>query len=420
MLQSMRVIGGSKLSGVIKISGAKNLALPALTASILTDNPLILENVPNLADIRSMLDLLRYMGCDISQEPHSVSVCSSDISSFKAPYDFVRKMRASILTLGPLVGRFGKAVVSLPGGCAIGARGVDLHLKALESMGASITLEDGYIYADVRDKLIGCDINLPIATVTGTENIMMAACLAAGETKIINAAMEPEIFEFGEMLNQMGAEISGHGTSVITIQGVESLHGAKYKIASDRIEAGTYAIAAAVTGGSVFLDGCCYDHLSNFFALLRNAGVKCDITDGGVIVSGEDRSIIGVDMQTAPYPGFPTDLQAQFMTMMTVCEGTSSITENIFENRFMHVPELIRMGANINVHGRMAVVNGVKKLSGANVMATDLRASVSLVIAGLVAQGETIVNRLYHLDRGYENLDAKLSNCGAQIERISA
>lgn len=419
MLQSMKIIGGKRLVGTIKISGAKNLALPALVAGILTDTPIILEKVPNLADVKSMIELLDYMGCNISQESDVVSICSPNMTSFEAPYDFVRKMRASILTLGPLLGRYGKAMVSLPGGCAIGARGVDLHLKALESLGATITLEDGYIHAEAKKKLIGCDINLPIATVTGTENIMMAACLADGVTRIINAAMEPEIFEFAELLNRMGARISGHGTAVITIQGVDSLYGCRYIIVPDRIEAGTYAIAAVVTRGSVFLDGCCYDHMSNFFDLVKSAGGKCDVVDGGVNVSMEEgRSIIGVDMQTAPYPGYPTDLQAQFMVMMTTCKGVSSITENIFENRFMHVPELIRMGANISVHGRIAVVNGVQKLAGAHVMATDLRASVSLVIAGLMAKGETVVNRLYHLDRGYENIDEKLLNCGAEIERF--
>lgn len=416
----MRIVGGNRLSGTIKISGAKNLALPALATGILTDEPVVLKNIPNLADIRSMIDLLEYIGCNFTQRLNNVSVCAPNITSFEAPYDFVRKMRASILVLGPLVGRFGKAVVSLPGGCAIGARGVDLHLKALEHLGASITLEGGYIHAVVKNRLIGCDISLPIATVTGTENIMMAACFAQGKTRIINAAMEPEIIAFAELLNTMGAQISGQGTPVITINGIESLHGGQYEIIPDRIEAGTYAIAAAITRGSVFLDGCRYEHMSNFFDLLKSVGVQCDLRETGVNVSMDDKHpIFGVDMQTAPYPGFPTDLQAQFMTMMTICRGSSSITENIFENRFMHVPELIRMGANISVHGRIAIVNGVHKLTGANVMATDLRASVSLVIAGLIADGETIVSRLYHLDRGYENIDVKLSDCGADIQRFN-
>jgi UDP-N-acetylglucosamine 1-carboxyvinyltransferase len=329
-------------------------------------------------------------------------------------------MRASILVLGPLVGRFGKAAVSLPGGCAIGARGVDLHLEALKNLGATITLDGGYICAECKTKLKGADINFPIPTVTGTENIMMAACLADGETRIVNAAMEPEIYEFAELLNKMGAQISGHGTSIIKIQGVENLHGTRHSIAPDRIEAGTYAIAAAVTRGSVFLEGCCHEHMSNFCDLLSSSGVSIVAKEQGIHVSmDQEQPVIGVDMQTAPYPGFPTDLQAQFMTMMTICQGVSSITENIFENRFMHVPELNRMGANITIHGKIAVVNGVQKLNGAQVMATDLRASVSLVVAGLMADGETIVNRLYHLDRGYEKLDEKLLNCGAKLERFT-
>jgi UDP-N-acetylglucosamine 1-carboxyvinyltransferase len=332
----------------------------------------------------------------------------------------VRKMRASVLVLGALVGRFGQASVSLPGGCAIGTRGIDLHLKAIEMLGASMVLENGYVNAKVNKQLVGCDINFPTATVTGTENIMMAACFAKGTTRIINAAMEPEIFEFAKLLNKMGAKISGHGTSIITIEGVESLHGCDFDIIPDRIETGTYAIATAITGGQVFLEGAIYDHSANFFESLKTAGVSCETKENGILVSMKKENFIkGVDVITAPYPGFPTDLQAQFMVIMAICNGVSSITENIFENRFMHVPELIRMGANIIVRGKTAVISGVKKLNGAHVMATDLRASVSLVLAGLIANGETTINRLYHLDRGYENIDQKLTNCGAILERFA-
>ncbi len=423
MLESMRIQGGNILRGEIKISGAKNLALPALVASILSEESIILDNVPNLADISSMLELLEYLGSDIRCiGKHKIDICLKNLKFFEAPYDFVRKMRASILTLGPLVGRFGRASVSLPGGCAIGTRGVDLHLKALESLGASIEIDNGYIHADAKDGLIGCDITFPISTVTGTENIMMAACFAKGTTRLINSAMEPEVVEFANLLNLMGAKISGHGTSIITIEGVQKLHGCEYEIIPDRIEAGTYAIASAMTNGKILLKGAKYDHLTTFFDTLRYVGVSSDILDDGILVYRDNdfEKMKGFDIQTSPYPGFPTDLQAQYMVLMTICEGSSSITENIFENRFMHVPELIRMGANISIHGRTAIINGVEYLNGAQVMATDLRASVSLVLAGLSAKGETIVNRLYHLDRGYDDIDNKLISCGAVIERFKS
>jgi UDP-N-acetylglucosamine 1-carboxyvinyltransferase len=419
----MRITGGNRLFGRVKISGAKNLALPALIAGLLSDEDIVLHNVPKLADVRSMLDLLEHFGADISfpSDTTTISISSKNMHSFEAPYDFVRKMRASILALGPLVGRYGRAYVSLPGGCAIGTRGVDLHLKAMEALGASISIENGYIKADVPKELVGCDINFPITTVTGTENILMAACFAKGTTRIINAAMEPEVVAFVELLNKMGADIEGHGTPVITTNGIDSLHGCEFEIIPDRIEAGTYAIAAAVTRGNVFLEGCSYNHMCSFFDSLKLAGVEYREENEGVwITSGEDRKIIqGIDIQTAPYPGFPTDLQAQFMVIMSICDGVSSITENIFENRFMHIPELLRMGADISIHGKTAVVTGVNSLRGAQVMATDLRASVSLILAGLIAEGETIVNRLYHLDRGYENIDQKLTTCGAQVERFA-
>lgn len=421
MLQSMRIIGGNPLNGEIKISGAKNLALPALVATLLTDDQIIFNNVPQLADITSLLELLAYLGTEIqfSDDPHTATLTTAKLNSTEAPYDFVRKMRASILVLGPLVSRFKKASVSLPGGCAIGSRGVDLHIKALEHMGAEILIENGYIHASAPNGLTGCDITFPITTVTGTENILMAAVLAKGTTRLINAAMEPEIIAFAELLNKMGANITGQGTPIITIEGVESLHGAEFDIIPDRIEAGTYALAAAVTNGKILLKNCRYNDLASFFETLTLAGVVCSEQDDGVLVYRHCEKIHPVDIQTAPYPGFPTDLQAQYTVLMTICKGTASITENIFENRFMHIPELSRMGANIAVHGRTAIVTGVNKLTGAQVMATDLRASVSLVLAGLMAEGETIVNRLYHIDRGYEHIEEKLRNCGANLERIS-
>lgn len=420
MLQSMRIIGGSRLTGEIEISGAKNLALPALVTTLLTDQKITLKNVPDLADIRSLLDLLEHIGTDVNYiDKHTIELSTSFIKSVEAPYDFVRKMRASILVLGPLTTRFNRALVSLPGGCAIGSRGVDLHIRALELMGASISIENGYIKTNVNGSLVGCDITFSIATVTGTENVLMAAVLAQGTTRIINAAMEPEIVAFCDLLNKMGANISGAGTSIITIEGVEQLHGTEFEIIPDRIEAGTYAVAAAVTGGKLLLRNCHYNHLTSFFETLARAGITCDKTETGVTVYRTGQNIAPIDIQTAPYPGFPTDLQAQYTVLMSICNGSASITENIFENRFMHIPELSRMGADISIHGKTAVVTGVKKLTGAQVMATDLRASVSLVIAGLIAEGETIVNRLYHIDRGYEDIEKKLNSCGANVERFS-
>jgi UDP-N-acetylglucosamine 1-carboxyvinyltransferase len=423
----MRINGGSPINGTIEISGSKNLALPALAAALLTDKDVTLHNVPNLEDVKSMLNLLFHLGVDMgSLENGTITLTSKDLKTFNAEYDFVRKMRASILVLGPLVSRFKKASVSLPGGCAIGARGVDLHIKALEHMGANITIENGYINASAPHGLIGCDINFPISTVTGTENIIMAASLAKGTTRIINAAMEPEITALAELLIGMGAKIKGHGTSIITIVGVEALSGTSFTILPDRIETGTYAIAAALTNGKLLLKNCKYDHLSSFFETLHLAGIankvyrRVDCEHDDIEVWRERDIINPVNIQTAPFPGFATDLQAQFMTLMTICDGTSSITENIFENRFMHIPELSRMGANISVYGKTAIVTGQSYLKGTNVMATDLRASVSLVLAGLVARGETIVNRLYHIDRGYENIDCKLQMCGAKIERFTA
>ena len=419
MLQSMRIAGGSRLEGEIRVSGAKNLALPALVATILTDKPLTLKNIPNLADVKSLQELLNCIGTEINYtDTHTVILTRGDIKSTIASYDFVRKMRASILVLGALIARCKKATVSLPGGCAIGARGVDLHVKALEIMGAEIAIENGYIEAKAPNGLTGCDIAFPMTTVTGTENILMAATLAKGTTRIINAAMEPEVEAFCELLNKMGAKISGAGTSVITVEGMGELHGTEFEIIPDRIEAGTYVVAAAVTNGKVLLKNCRFEHLASFFETLNSAGVACEKVDNGVQVYRKSDEIQPISIQTAPYPGFPTDLQAQYAVLMSICNGSASITENIFENRFMHVPELARMGANISIQGKTALITGVEKLKGAQVMATDLRASVSLVIAGLVAEGETIVNRLYHLDRGYERIEEKLNNCGAHVERF--
>jgi UDP-N-acetylglucosamine 1-carboxyvinyltransferase len=422
----MKISGGTPLVGTIEISGAKNLALPALAASLLTDGNLSLHRVPNLEDVKSMLRLLVHLGVDMGDlMAGTIILTANGLKTLDAGYDFVRKMRGSILVLGPLVARFRKAAVSLPGGCAIGARGVDLHLKALEHMGASITIENGYINASAPNGLIGCDIILPIPTVTGTENILMAATLAKGITRIINAAMEPEVAALADLLIKMGAKITGHGSSIVTIDGVDSLSGTDFTILPDRIEAGTYAIAAALTNGKLLLKNCKYDHLAALFDALHLAGVTHQVhREAGneyedIEVWRNIEIINPVSIQTTPFPGFATDLQAQFMTLMTICNGTAAITENIFENRFMHVPELSRMGANISIHGKTAIVTGQPFLRGTNVMATDLRASVSLVLAGLTAHGETIVNRLYHIDRGYENIDQKLRTCGANIERFT-
>lgn len=422
-MDQMLIRGGVPLKGKIHISGAKNAALPLLAASLLTDETLTLSNVPQLADIVTMGNLLAQHGVGlglngVGGRGHTVDLCAKTITSTTAPYDLVRKMRASILVLGPLLARAREAKVSLPGGCAIGTRPVDLHLKALEKMGATIELADGYINASAPLGLKGAEIVFPCVTVTGTENILMAAALAKGETVLINAAREPEVGDLAECLVAMGAEIEGIGTDRLRIQGKDRLHGASHPVIADRIEAGTFAIAAAITNGDLELIGARRDCLKTFFETLDKAGVQCDDTADGLRVRRKGGVITGVDIMTEPYPGFPTDLQAQVMALMCVAEGASMITETIFENRFMHVPELARMGANITVHGSSAMVRGVKKLKGAPVMATDLRASVSLALAGLAAEGETALNRIYHLDRGYERLEEKLGACGAQIERV--
>ncbi len=415
--------GGRPLSGTIPVSGAKNAALPLMTASLLTADPLTLRNIPDLADITTLSEVLSEHGTEITLRKQDgariLRLATPEITSSVAPYDLVRKMRASILVLGPLLARHGAARVSLPGGCAIGTRPVDLHLKGMEAMGAKIGLEQGYINASVPRGLQGAEIRFPFVSVGATENLLMAAALAHGDTVLDNAAREPEIGDLARCLIAMGARIEGAGTETIRIRGVAKLHGADHHVLPDRIEAGTYALAAAAAGGDVVLTQTSPDALGALLELLAQAGATIDRTENTLRIRRDpSRRLQGVDAMTAPFPGFATDLQAQFMACMITASGASMISETIFENRFMHVPELMRMGANINLHGGTALVRGVDKLRGAPVMATDLRASVSLVIAGLTAQDETTVNRVYHLDRGYERIETKLSACGADIRRI--
>ncbi len=415
-MDRIRIRGGRPLHGDLQIGGAKNAALPLMTAGMLTDDRLLLGNVPRLADIATMSALIAQHGVGVEPDGRTLSI-GGPIANTEAPYEIVRKMRASILVLGPLLARVREARVSLPGGCAIGTRPVDLHLKGLEQMGATIRLDGGYVHAAVPGGLRGAVIVLPFASVGATENLLMAATLADGRTEIANAAREPEIGDLAACLIAMGACIEGVGSDKLVVYGVPRLHGAAHPIVSDRIETGTYACAAAITGGEVRLLGGQLAHLGAVAAALRTAGVEMTEHDGALTVRRLN-GLRGADAMTEPYPGFPTDMQAQFMALMSVAEGAAMVTETIFENRFMHVPELNRMGANINVHGSSAIVRGVRGLSGAPVMATDLRASVSLVLAGLAARGDTIVNRVYHLDRGYEALEQKLAACGADIERI--
>jgi UDP-N-acetylglucosamine 1-carboxyvinyltransferase len=419
-VDNFRIVGGNRLEGTVRISGAKNAALPILCASLLADGESTFRNVPDLTDIETTAKLLRHMGSDVEVAPPVVKVTARPVTEPDAPYDLVRKMRASVLVLGPLVARYGKARVSLPGGCAIGARPIDQHLKGLEAMGATIRLEHGYVHVEVASgRLRGADIWLDMPTVTGTENLMSAAVLAKGRTTLMNAAREPEVEELARVLNKMGAHVEGAGTNTISIQGVESLHPIDHAIIADRIEAGTFMVAAAATGGNVFLDGITFDHMQAVAAKLREAGVKVEREGNGIRVAGKP-PFRAVDVTTAPHPDFPTDMQAQFMMLMCLANGRSVITETIFENRFMHVSELNRMGASIDVSGRTATVEGPSKFEGASVMATDLRASASLVVAGLVAEGTTEVLRVYHIDRGYERIEAKLAGLGANIERVPA
>jgi UDP-N-acetylglucosamine 1-carboxyvinyltransferase len=417
-MDRIRIRGGRRLQGTIAVGGAKNAALPLLATALLTGDGVTLTNTPALSDVVTMAALLEQHGLRVEHDRASQQIrLEGEATNFEAPYDLVRKMRASILVLGPLLARYRQARVSLPGGCAIGTRPVDLHLKGLEAMGAKIDLEAGYIDASAPDGLHGAKILFPQVSVGATENLLMAATLARGTTTLINAAREPEIGDLAACLVSMGARIDGIGTDRLVIEGVDSLHGTTHPILPDRIEAGTFACAAGITGGEVLLAGVRLEIFGSVAANLREAGIELTQEAGGLRVARVD-GLRGVDAVTEPFPGFATDMQAQFMATMAVAEGASMITETIFENRFMHVPELTRMGARINAHGSSAIVRGVSRLTGAPVMATDLRASVSLIIAGLAAQGDTVVNRVYHLDRGYERVEQKLAGVGADIERL--
>lgn len=408
------------LKGSVTISGAKNAALPILMTSILADSTCTFDNVPELRDIRTTLALLSELGAHaIRLDAQSVEIDPRQINNFNASYELVKTMRASILVLGPLLAKFGQASVSLPGGCAIGARPVDLHLQGLEQMGAIIDVDAGYIQAKVNGRLQGAHIFMDVVSVGATENLMMAACLAEGETILENAAREPEIVDLANCLNAMGAKVEHAGTDKIVIQGVKALNGCRYKVLPDRIETGTFLIAAAVTGGKIRCENAAPETLKVVLDKLIKAGAKLDVGEDWIELDMTDRTLTSVDIQTAPHPGFPTDMQAQFVALNCLAVGTGVVTENIFENRFMHVPELQRMGAEISLQGNSAVCDGVSKLKGAQVMATDLRASASLVIAGLVAQGQTKVDRIYHLDRGYEHIEKKLNGLGANIKRIN-
>jgi UDP-N-acetylglucosamine 1-carboxyvinyltransferase len=416
--------GGVPLEGVIPIGGAKNAALPLMAASLLTAETLTLKNVPVLADIATMANLLVQHGVAVARggegadSGHIVELSAEHVTSSTAPYDLVRKMRASVLVLGPLVARCGRARVSLPGGCAIGPRPVDLHIRGLQQLGATVELREGYIDARAPKGLRGAEIAFPAVSVGATENLLMAATLAEGETLLLNVAREPEITDLADCLVKMGARIDGIGSDRLRIVGVPRLHGTTHSIIPDRIETGTYIMATAATDGEVILTGTRLNLVATAARILEDAGVEVSETAEGLLVRRRAERLVGVDIMTEPYPGFPTDLQAQVMALMTLANGAAMITETIFENRFMHVPELARMGANINVHGASALVRGVPHLMGAPVMATDLRASVSLVVAGLAAAGETVINRVYHLDRGYERLEEKLAKCNARIERL--
>jgi UDP-N-acetylglucosamine 1-carboxyvinyltransferase len=424
-MDKILIRGGRPLQGVVEISGAKNSALPILAATLLAEGESCLENIPRLGDIQTFLKLLKKLGAQVThrevetglKRSPTLCVIADFVNDFEAPYDLVRTMRASVLVLGPLLARFGRARVSLPGGCAIGARPINLHLEGLKQLGAEISLEYGYVEAKA-DRLKGADIYMDISTVTGTENIMMAATLAEGQTVIYNAAKEPEVTDLAAALNKMGAHISGAGTETISIEGVKRLNHLNHTIMPDRIEAGTFMVAAAITGGAVEIKDCLPENMSAVIAKLQEAGVSIDLTGATSLRVKRGGDIKAVNVKTHPYPGFPTDMQAQLMALLTLGKGSSVITETIFENRFMHILELLRMGAQIQITGNTAVITGVPKLSAAPVMATDLRASASLILAGLAAKGETVVSRVYHLDRGYERIEEKLSRLGADIVRV--
>jgi UDP-N-acetylglucosamine 1-carboxyvinyltransferase len=419
-MDKLVIRGGEPLLGTVRVSGAKNAALPCMAAALLTDQPVILENIPQVRDIQTTRNLLAAMGAEVElgygRAQHRTTIHCENLASPEASYELVKTMRASTLVLGPLVARYGRARVSLPGGCAIGARPIDLHIKGLEQLGAKITQDHGYIDAKA-DRLKGAEIVFDKITVTGTEDLLMAATLAEGESILQNCAREPEVADLADLLNKMGAKIEGAGTPTIRVKGVSRLKGAKHRIIPDRIEAGTFIVAGAMTGGDLNVAGCEPSHLDALISKLREVGVKTRISEESVRVMG-DNPFTGADMTTEEHPGFPTDCQAQYMALVTQAEGTSIITENIFENRFMHALELVRMGANIKIEGRRAVVRGKTPLSAAAVLASDLRASASLVLAALVADGETIIDRVYHIDRGYEHIEEKLKAVGAQIRRI--
>ena len=419
-MDSILVTGGTALHGEIPIAGAKNACLTLMPATLLSEEPITLTNAPRLSDIKTMGTLLESLGTEVTsmQDGKVLTMSSHNLTNLTADYDIVRKMRASILVLGPMLARAGQAVASLPGGCAIGARPVDLHLKAMEALGAQIELRDGYVHAKAPQGLKGATIEFPFVSVGATENALLAATLARGTTILKQAAREPEIVDLAECLIAMGAQIDGHGISTITIQGVDRLHGATHPVVTDRIELGTYMLAPAITGGEVECLGGKIELLEAFCEKLDAAGLSVEQTQRGLKVKRTNGDIKAINVTTEPFPGFPTDLQAQMMALLCTAKGTSVLEEKIFENRFMHAPELARMGAQIEVNGGMATVTGVERLKGAPVMATDLRASVSLILAGLAAEGETLVNRVYHLDRGYERVEEKLGNCGAKIERI--
>jgi UDP-N-acetylglucosamine 1-carboxyvinyltransferase len=419
-MDKLVIRGGEPLLGTVRISGAKNAALPCMAAALLTEEPVILENIPQVRDIETTRKLLAAMGAEVElgfgRAQHRTTICAKNLAAPEASYDLVKTMRASTLVLGPLLARCGRARVSLPGGCAIGARPIDLHIKGLERLGAKITQEHGYVEA-AATRLRGAEIVFDKITVTGTEDLLMAATLADGETVMQNCAREPEVTDLAALLNAMGAKIEGAGTSTVRVKGVSKLRGAKHRIIPDRIEAGTFIIAGALTGGDLNVTGCEPKHLAAILHKLKETGVKTAVKADSVRVMG-DQPLTAADMSTEEYPGFPTDMQAQYMALATQAEGSSTITENIFENRFMHAQELVRMGANIRIEGRRAIVRGKSPLSGAAVLASDLRASASLVLAALVADGETIIDRVYHLDRGYENIEEKLKTVGAKIRRV--
>jgi UDP-N-acetylglucosamine 1-carboxyvinyltransferase len=416
-MNKLMINGGVKLHGSVRISGAKNAVLPILAATLLADGPATIENVPHLHDVTTTMELLGCMGVMVSvDEKLSVEVDSSTIENYTAPYHLVKTMRSSILVLGPLLARFGEAEVSLPGGCAIGSRPVDLHIKGLQDMGAEIDVSNGYIHAKAK-RLKGARLVLDIVTVTGTENLMMAAALADGTTIIENAAREPEVVDLANFINAMGGKISGAGTDTITIEGVEKLNGTRYRVLPDRIETGTFLVAAAITGGSITVKDTAPKLLDAVIDKLREAGAKVEVGEDWITLDMEGKRPKAVSVRTAPYPAFPTDMQAQFAALNTIAEGTATVVETVFENRFMHVQELKRMGADIEIEGNTAIIRGVDGLTSAPVMATDLRASASLIIAGLVASGETEVQRIYHIDRGYENIEEKLALLGAKIRR---